>query len=100
MADVALAQPGRLRPLRLDVSTLICTLILAVVGFCTVYPIVLVVVQSFQISDPGQPTVWGLDGWASAFSEPTLLSSLRNTVSLTFTRQAISLPIAVLIAWL
>jgi iron(III) transport system permease protein len=99
MADVAVAR-GAIRPLRLELTTLICTVVLAIVGFCTVYPIVLVVVQSFLISDPGQPRVWGVDGWAAALSEPTLLSSLRNTVSLTFTRQALSLPIAIGIAWL
>jgi hypothetical protein len=33
-------------------------------------PIALVVMQSFEISDPGQVAVWGLDGWRAALSEP------------------------------
>src|SRR5262245_17369099 len=99
MADIALSRAIHRAP-RLELATLVCTLVLALVGFCTVYPMLLVVVQSFLISDPGQPNVWGFDGWTAALSEPTLLSSLRNTVSLTFTRQALSLPIAIGIAWL
>ena len=84
----------------MELSALACTVLLGIVGVCVVYPIILVVLQSFQVSDPGVDTVWGFDGWRAALSEPSLRSSLVNTVVLTLTRQVITLPIAVTIAWL
>src|SRR5438046_890396 len=88
------------RPVRIELATVACTLLLAVVGFCIIYPILLVGLQSFQISEPGLPSIWGLGGWRAAFSEPTLRGSLVNTLILTITRQAITIPLAVTIAWL
>jgi iron(III) transport system permease protein len=78
----------------------LCTLVLAVVAFCVVFPVVLVVIQSFQVAAPGEAARYGLDGWRAAFSEPGLRAALLNTFSVTFVRQLLSLPIAVLIAWL
>jgi iron(III) transport system permease protein len=65
-----------------------------------VYPIFLVVVQSFQTALPGQPARYGLDGWRAALAEPALRASLLNTLSVTVVRQLLSLPLAVFIAWL
>jgi iron(III) transport system permease protein len=70
------------------------------VAFCVVYPLVLVVVQSFQVAGPGQPARYGLDGWRAAFGEPLLRTALVNTLKVTVVRQLLSLPLAVLIAWL
>ena len=56
--------------------------------------------QSFQTALPGQPARYGLDGWRAALAEPALRSSLWNTLTVTFVRQLLSLPLAVLVAWL
>lgn len=88
------------RALRLEAQTVFCTGILAVVAFTVVFPIVLVVLQSFQVAEPGEPPRWGLDGWRAAFEEPGLRAALLNTLKVTFVRQFLSLPLAVLIAWL
>ena len=45
-----------------------------------VYPVLLVVLQSFQTALPGQPARYGLDGWRAALAEPALRSSLWNTL--------------------
>jgi iron(III) transport system permease protein len=74
--------------------------VLVIVAFGVVYPIFLVVLQSFQTALPGQPARYGLDGWRAALAEPALRSSLLNTLSVTVVRQLLSLPLAVLIAWL
>jgi iron(III) transport system permease protein len=101
MASLTAARTGTgARAPHVELSALACTALLAILALCVVYPIVLVILQSFQVSDPAQPTVWGLDGWRAALSEPSLRTSLLNTVVLTLTRQAITLPIAVAIAWL
>jgi iron(III) transport system permease protein len=85
---------------RIELQAVLCTLVLAVVAFCVVFPVVLVVIQSFQVAAPGEAARYGLDGWRAAFSEPGLRAALLNTFSVTFVRQLLSLPIAVLIAWL
>jgi iron(III) transport system permease protein len=96
-----LAAPIAARPAwRLDSEAVVGTGVLAVVAFGVVYPVLLVVLQSFQTALPGQPAVYGLDGWRAALAEPALRSSLWNTLTVTFVRQLLSLPLAVFIAWL
>ena len=99
MAGVAAPIP--LRPAwRVEPQSLVGTAVLAVVSFAVVYPVLLVVLQSFQTALPGQPARYGLDGWRAALAEPALRSSLWNTLTVTFVRQLLSLPLAVLVAWL
>jgi iron(III) transport system permease protein len=91
---------GRGRPPALQTPNVLCTAVLAAVTFGVVYPIFLVVLESFQVAPPGQPARYGLDGWRAAFEEPGLRAALVNTLTVTFVRQLLSLPLAVLIAWL
>ena len=85
---------------RIDTQAVLCTVVLGIVAFCVVFPVLLVVLQSFQVAPPGQPAKYGLDGWRAAFDEPGLRAALLNTLKVTFVRQLLSLPLAVLIAWL
>src|SRR5437867_1106277 len=90
----------RRRVPRIDTQAVLCTVVLGIVAFCVVFPVLLVVLQSFQVAPPGQPAKYGLDGWRAAFDEPGLRGALLNTLKVTFVRQLLSLPLAVLIAWL
>src|SRR5438876_718561 len=90
----------RRRVPRIETQAVLCTVVLGIVAFCVVFPVLLVVLQSFQVAPPGQPAAYGLDGWRAAFSEPGLRGALLNTLTITFVRQLLSLPLAVLIAWL
>jgi iron(III) transport system permease protein len=74
--------------------------VLAVVAFCVLFPVLLVMLESFQVAPPGQPAAYGLDGWRAALGEPGLRTALLNTLKVTLVRQLLSLPLAVLIAWL
>ena len=87
-------------PRRIEPETVLCTMVLATVALCVVFPLLLVVFQSFQIAPPGQPARYGLDGWRAALGEPGLRAALVNTGKVTLVRQLFSLPLAVLIAWL
>jgi iron(III) transport system permease protein len=78
---------------------LTCVL-LALVAFAVLVPLTLMVVSSFQLARPGQPAVYGLDGWRQAFGEPANLAALWNTVTLSVVRQAIAIVLGVLLAWL
>ncbi len=87
-------------PRRIEAQAVLCTVVLALVAFCVVFPLFLVVLQSFQVAAPGEAARYGLDGWRAAFGEPGLRGALWNTFTVTFVRQLLSLPLAVLIAWL
>jgi len=76
------------------------TILLLVVGFLVLTPLVLMILNSFQIARPGQPIVWGLDGWVKAFSTPGIMKAITNTFTLAITRQAIALLIGSFFAWL
>jgi iron(III) transport system permease protein len=91
---------GALKPSRVDVQSVLCTGVLAAVAFTVVYPVALIALQSFQVAGPGEPARWGLDGWRAALQEPGLRAALGNTLKVTLVRQLLSLPLAVLIAWL
>jgi iron(III) transport system permease protein len=76
------------------------TLLLLVVGFLVLTPLALMILNSFQIARPGQPIVWGLEGWVKAFSTPGIIKAITNTFTLAITRQAIALFIGAFFAWL
>src|SRR3989442_4059240 len=91
---------ARRRPFALELPAVACTVVLLGVAFCVVYPLLLVVLESFQVAPPGHPAPYGLDGWRAAFAEPPLRTPLLNTFKVTLARQAGPLARAVLIAWL
>lgn len=74
--------------------------LLVVVGFLVLTPLVLMILNSFQIARPGQPIVWGLDGWFKAFTTPGIVNAMTNTFTLAITRQAIALALGCFFAWL
>ncbi len=81
-------------------ATLLIALLFGVVAFLVLTPLILMLLNSFQLGRPGEPTVYGLEGWRQAFNDPSMLSALWNTVSLAVTRQAIALVVGVMLAWL
>ncbi|MFN0070793.1 MAG: ABC transporter permease [Chloroflexota bacterium] len=85
---------------RLSLGTGLCVLVLAVVGFVVLYPLWLILYQSFDVSRPGEAARFGLDGWYAIFNERGLRTAVNNTLLLSISRQLIALPIAIGIAWL
>ena len=83
-----------------DLQTLLFVFVFITVLFLVVYPIILVVLNSFQSAPPGRPRMFALDGWRAAVSEPGMRSSIYNTLTLLLTRQAIAFPIAILVTWI
>src|SRR5215211_4481425 len=99
LRDATLAAP-RARWPELNWAVPLTCVLLALVAFAVLVPLTLMVVSSFQLARPGQPAVYGLDGWRQAFGDPANLAALGNTVALSVTRQAIAIAIGVLLAWL
>ena len=75
-------------------------ILIVVVAFLVLTPLALMILNSFQTARPGQPIVWGLEGWVKAFTTPGIIKAITNTFSLAITRQAIALLIGSFFAWL
>jgi iron(III) transport system permease protein len=74
--------------------------VLAVVGLLVLYPILLLVLGSLQVSRAGSPAEFGLDAWVTALSTPGIRKALWNTLVLVVARQSVSFVVAVIVAWL
>jgi iron(III) transport system permease protein len=93
----AISQP---RLLGIEPATICIAVLFAVVAFLVLTPLLLLLVGSFQLARPGEAPVYGFAGWRRAFSDPSILQALWNTVSLSVVRQSIALVIGVLLSWL
>lgn len=87
-------------PRRWELQGLFYTLVLAILAFVVLYPLFLLVLNSFQTALPGEQVDFSLAGWRAAISEPGMRQAIFNTVTLSATRELIALPLAILLAWL
>ncbi len=94
-----LEEPVRL-PVRFNGSLLFMSLFLGLVAFLVLTPLLLMIFNSFQIAKPGEPVVYGLQGWQEVFTSAGTLVAIYNTFSLAITRQLIALVIGIFLAWL
>ena len=85
--------------MRIDVTTIVATLVLGLVALLVVYPVLLLLVHSFEVGPFGRETHWGLENWIRALTEPQLSSAIWNTFALAATRQTLSLVLAIGVAW-
>jgi iron(III) transport system permease protein len=92
--------PPRLGRARLEGQYLVFCFLLALVALLVLLPIGVIVINSFVGGGFGKPSVWTLEGWRLALDDPTMRSSIWNSLRLLVGLQAISLPTSVLIAWL
>jgi iron(III) transport system permease protein len=84
----------------LHLPSLPMVILIVVVAFLVVTPLFLMILNSFQTARPGQPIVWGMEGWVKAFSTPGIVKAMTNTFTLALTRQTIALFIGAFFAWL
>ena len=85
---------------RIELQTVLLSILFAVVALLIITPLFYVVVQSFQVSKPGGSVTWGVTGWQAVFSDASLKSAAWNTISLAVVRGVLSGVLAVFIAWL
>jgi iron(III) transport system permease protein len=97
---VAFERAWRLPAWKFRMPSLPIAVLFLVVGFLVLTPLLLMILNSFQTARPGQPIVWGLDGWIKAFSTPGIIKAMTNTFTLGITRQAIALGLGCFFAWL
>jgi iron(III) transport system permease protein len=97
---VAFEKAWRVPVWRFRMPSLPMVILFTVVAFLVLTPLVLLILNSFQIARPGQPIVWGLEGWVKAFTTPGIVKAITNTFTLAITRQTIALALGCFFAWL
>jgi iron(III) transport system permease protein len=85
---------------RLSSVAILGTIAFGIVALLVLYPVLLLIANSFQVGQFGTPTHLGLDNWTTAQHNPKVLEALKNTLTLSAARQAIGLVAGVAIAWL
>lgn len=70
------------------------------VGVICSLPVVFLLVSTFVVSPPGTPTQYGFGNWTSAFGFPGSAGAIAHSIELSFTREALAIPIALLFTWL
>jgi iron(III) transport system permease protein len=84
----------------LNGGTLLMALLIGVMGFYVIYPLVLILINSFNIATIAEPPAYGLQAWKEAYSEPGILRSLWNSIKIGIVLQLIALPLGIFISWL
>ena len=80
---------------------LIMAALVPVLGFFLIYPILLILILSFNESQYiwfGE-RVWGFENWRYAWEQPRIFEALGNTVMIWALVVGISFPVATIIAW-
>jgi iron(III) transport system permease protein len=84
----------------LDGGTAIMAALIGFMGFYVLYPLTLIVINSFNTATIAEPEVYGLDAWRKAFAEPGIWRSLLNSVKIGIVLQLVALPTGIFISWL
>lgn len=91
---------SRILPVELfALQNIISWIALFFVLLIVLYPLIVILFDSFQEGGPARVTGYSLKAWRVALSDPGMTTAVWNTVTLTVARQAIAFPIAILLAW-
>ena len=74
--------------------------LIGIMGFFVLYPLVLILINSFNTATIAEPPVYGLKAWHDAFSEYGIWRSLWNSVKIGIVLQVIALPLGIFVSWL
>ncbi len=84
----------------LNGGTALMTALIGVMGFIVLYPLVLILINSFNTATIAEPPMYGLKAWRDAFSEYGIWRSLGNSVKIGIVLQVIALPLGIFVSWL
>jgi iron(III) transport system permease protein len=84
----------------LDGGTALMTVLIGFMGFYVLYPLALIVINSFNTATIAEPPVYGLTAWREAFSEYGIWRSLWNSIKIGIVLQVLALPFGIFISWL
>lgn len=98
--NVTAALPARSWLPPLDGGTALMTVLIGFMGFYVIYPLVLILINSFNTATIAEPPVYGLQAWRDAFSEYGIWRSLWNSIKIGIVLQVVALPLGIFISWL
>ncbi|MGH7852174.1 MAG: ABC transporter permease [Candidatus Binatia bacterium] len=84
----------------LDGGTALMAVLIACMGFYVLYPLALIVINSFNTATIAEPPVYGFKAWREAFSEYGIWRSLWNSIKIGIVLQVVALPLGIFISWL
>ncbi len=84
---------------RIDAPRMVYMLLFVLVGIFVLYPVLVILMESFLAGPIAQPQEWSLAWWRAALSEPAMLGAAWNTLKIVFFVELIAMPVAVLLAW-
>jgi len=84
----------------LDGGLLLMAVLIGAMGFYVLYPLVLILINSFNTATIAEPPVYGLKAWQEAFREPGIWRSLLNSIKIGLTLQMFALPLGIFLSWL
>lgn len=80
-------------------QTLLYSAVFLLVVSLVVVPVLFLIVNSFQLAQPGQPDKWGFDSWRIALGNPNVWGAMWNSIRLYLATSVFSWPIAICLAW-
>jgi len=83
-----------------DGGTALMAVLIAFMGFYVLYPLALILINSFNTATIAEPPVYGLKAWREAFSEYGIWRSLWNSIKIGIVLQIVALPLGIFISWL
>lgn len=89
--------PKKISPLNWGMFLMI--VLIGFMGFYILYPLLLILINSFNVATIADPPEYGFGAWGEAFSEYGVKEALWNTIKVTVIRQSIVFVIGVFIAW-
>ena len=90
----------RTRALRFNWGLVIMIMLIGSMGFYILYPLALILINSFNVATIADPPAYGLGAWREAFSDTGIWKSLWNTVKIAVVKQSLTFPLGVLLAWI
>jgi iron(III) transport system permease protein len=81
-------------------GTALMAVLIGFMGFYVCYPLILILINSFNTATIAEPPVYGFKAWREAFAEPGIWRALWNSVKIGIVLQAIALPSGIFISWL
>ncbi|MBP1155402.1 MULTISPECIES: iron ABC transporter permease [unclassified Paenibacillus] len=80
--------------------SLFYTLMLMMLAISVLYPLILLLINSFVITMPDGNQVFGIGNWIIAWQQPGMVESIINTFNRVFITELIAFPIAIFVVWL
>jgi iron(III) transport system permease protein len=84
----------------LDGGTALMAVLIGFMGFYVLYPLALILINSFNTATIAEPPVYGLKAWREAFGEYGIWRSLWNSIKIGIVLQVVALPLGIFISWL